>query len=310
MHHCKHTREKINDLDFNHPDNHIYPSLLDDLTSCQSCKDYYFSVKEALSAFHQVELFAMPDEAYWHRYEAALRTKLIQDKAANVMSRTWLRPSWMIPATLALMILVAGAWWGLRERPEVKIAAGKKDVVETISPLVNLAATDQSRPSPNRRKREPVKPAKPRKDDARPPGKKPYSLFDPVPFAEAAINTPDLSPLQLARHFEKAQLVLRSFRNTPASDDATFDLGYEKSRARLLLRENIKFRLIAEAKSDLATEDVLSNLELLLLDLANLSERPTADEIQPIKERMQKKEIVAALQIYTTSFASLDVEAD
>ena len=310
MHYCHHTREKINDLDFNHPDKHLYPSLLADLQACPSCKDYYFSVKEALSAFHQVEQFVMPDGAYWQRYEAGLRTKLAQANTPEVISRTWLRPSWIIPATMALIVLVAGAWWGLREQAAAKIAARKNSTVEALVPTVNLASTNQSRPAPNRRKREPGKLAKPRKDEARPPGKKPYSLFDPVPFTEAAINTPDLSPLQLARHFEKAQLVLRSFRNTPASDDATFDLGYEKSRSRLLLRENIKLRLIAEAKNDLSMEDDLSNLEPLLLDLANLSERPTADEIQPIKERMQKKEIVAALQIYTTSFASLDVEAD
>jgi hypothetical protein len=44
---------------------------------------------------------------------------------------------------------------------------------------------------------------------------------------------------------------------------------------------------------------LLGSLEPFLLDIANLPDRPSNDDVRSIKERMHKKEIVAALQIYS-----------
>jgi hypothetical protein len=64
------------------------------------------------------------------------------------------------------------------------------------------------------------------------------------------------------------------------------------------LYETIVMRREAETRGDWPMEDVLSNLEPLLLDIANLPQRPTNDDVTPIRERMQKQEIVAKLQLY------------
>ena len=95
-------------------------------------------------------------------------------------------------------------------------------------------------------------------------------------------------------------MLLRAFRNAPPATNATFDLSYEKKRSRHLLYRNIVLRREAEMRGDWPLEEVLSSLEPLLLDIANLPARPTSDDVLPIKERMQKKEIVTKLQLYAT----------
>jgi hypothetical protein len=41
----------------------------------------------------------------------------------------------------------------------------------------------------------------------------------------------------------------------------------------------------------------LSMMEPYLLDIANLAEKPTSADVRTIKNRIQKEEVVAALQV-------------
>ena len=95
-------------------------------------------------------------------------------------------------------------------------------------------------------------------------------------------------------------MLLRSFRNAPLVNNATFDLSLEKKSSRHLLYRNIILRREAEMRGDWPLEEVLNSLEPLLIDIANLPARPTSEDVLPIKERMQKKEIVTKLQVYAT----------
>ena len=106
--------------------------------------------------------------------------------------------------------------------------------------------------------------------------------------------------IETARHIERAQLLLRSFRNTRDSGSQPEpDLSYEKQQSRGLLYKNILLRRDAEAKGNMPAEELLGSLEPFLLDIANLPDRPSNGDVRSIKERMQKKEIVSALQIYS-----------
>ncbi len=110
---------------------------------------------------------------------------------------------------------------------------------------------------------------------------------------------------ETARHLRKAQLLLRSFRNTDAAAaDAAVDVAYEKQLSRELLNDNRLYRRAAEGRRNLPVKEVLSSLEPFLLDIANLSEKPSPDERRQIKERMSEKEIVAELQVYSTRAAT------
>jgi hypothetical protein len=105
---------------------------------------------------------------------------------------------------------------------------------------------------------------------------------------------------EIARHAERAEVLLRSFRNVrlPANNRA-LDVSYEKENARKLLYQNIALRRDAATRGDEPATEVLNTLEPILLDIANLPNRAKARDVRSIEQRMEKKEIVATLQVRT-----------
>jgi|GEM_PF-522025 len=102
----------------------------------------------------------------------------------------------------------------------------------------------------------------------------------------------------VARHVERAQMLLRSFRNARSAEVSEAEVAYEKELSRRLLEENVTLRAGAEAAGDEAAGRVLEAIQPFLLDIANMREKPSRQEVRSIKERMRKTEIVAALQVY------------
>jgi hypothetical protein len=105
---------------------------------------------------------------------------------------------------------------------------------------------------------------------------------------------------EVARHAERAELLLRSFRNVrlPVSQ-RSLDVSYERANARKLLYQNIALRRDAKERGDQPTAEILNQLEPILLDIANLPEKARARDVRSIEQRMEKKEIVATLQVRT-----------
>jgi hypothetical protein len=101
------------------------------------------------------------------------------------------------------------------------------------------------------------------------------------------------------RHIEQAENLLRSVRNIHVSEDESeVDVSYEKSLSRRLLNENVVLRRDAEMSGKFPTKTLLSDLEPFLIDIANLPDRASPDDLRVIKERVQKTEIVADLRSY------------
>jgi anti-sigma factor RsiW len=119
--------------------------------------------------------------------------------------------------------------------------------------------------------------------------------------AEVAANdvdgpaAPAPSALSTARHAEQAQMLLRSFRNASATEAA--DLSYERERSQELLYRNIVLRREAARGGKANVEATLGQLETILLDIANLPEKPASEDVRSIKNRMERKNIVAMLQV-------------
>jgi hypothetical protein len=111
---------------------------------------------------------------------------------------------------------------------------------------------------------------------------------------------------EFARHIEKAQLLLRAFRNSAPSDDedGTVDISYEKQQSQQILHKNMLLRREAELKGDVPAGELLGSLEPLLLDIANLPDNAPEEDVRGIKDRIQREEIVAALQSYSTVMGS------
>lgn len=111
-------------------------------------------------------------------------------------------------------------------------------------------------------------------------------------------NTPEFD-VEIARHIEKSQMLLRSFKNGGLSEgDITFDLVYEKQMSKNLLNKNILLRHDAEDEGDEAAQTLLNRLEPILRDIANLKGNSYLEDARLIKERMRREEIIPALRLF------------
>jgi hypothetical protein len=118
----------------------------------------------------------------------------------------------------------------------------------------------------------------------------------------ALVNTSaqvlDPEQKEVARHVEQAQMLLRSIKNARAEGGDTVNVAYERQLSRKLLGDNVTLHLDAETRGDKETKQVLDRIEPYLLDIANLDDKASREEVRSIRERIDRKEIIAALQVY------------
>lgn len=109
----------------------------------------------------------------------------------------------------------------------------------------------------------------------------------------------NISEGEVKKQIEQAQILLRSFRNAAYTEgEPLFDLDFDRKQARSLLQNNVSLRRRAEIQDNFEVEEILGNLEPYLLDIANLRDDATANDMRAIKDRIRKQEIVASLQVY------------
>jgi hypothetical protein len=100
-------------------------------------------------------------------------------------------------------------------------------------------------------------------------------------------------------------LLLRSFRNVRLSTAGTSpELDYEKKLAQKLVYQNMILRREADASGDVQISSLLENLEPILLDIANLPDKARPSDVRTIKDRVERKNIVALLQVNSTALSS------
>jgi len=123
--------------------------------------------------------------------------------------------------------------------------------------------------------------------------------FDPLSdIATDERQFTDAAGANTARHVEQAQTVLRSFRNArPGAKGFNPDIAYEKQQSQKLLYRNIVLRREAASAGNLPVEMLLNSLEPILIDIANLPDHPARDDVRSIKARVEKKKLIAMLQL-------------
>ena len=156
---------------------------------------------------------------------------------------------------------------------------------------------EQPQPSPNKGNEETPRRQPPKKIVREP---KPGEQFAAVP---APIRSADAQTLT-AMHFEKSETLLLAFRNVRLNEPGTAtEVGYERKRARQLVYQNMILRREADASGDVQISSLLENLEPILIDIANLPDRPDENAVRVIRQRVERKNIVPLLRVNSTALA-------
>jgi hypothetical protein len=117
-------------------------------------------------------------------------------------------------------------------------------------------------------------------------------LFSDIAYSE-------IEDKDTADHIAQAQNLLRAIRNIHLGDNEDeIDVTYEKAMSRRLLGQNVVLRRDAETSGKFPVKTLLGDLEPFLIDIASLPDKTTPSELRAIKDRVQRTEIVAALQSY------------
>ena len=158
-----------------------------------------------------------------------------------------------------------------------------------------------SKPAPPK----PSTPATPRRTTPRDPdnfAKNGIKLRGEGSSVNEAVRATDMQALT-AVHLEKSELLLRAFRNIRTGETESAEIAYERKQAQQLIVRNMLLRREADTAGDVQVSSLLENLEPILLDIANLPDEVTADDIRVINERVERKNIVALLQVNSTVLA-------
>jgi hypothetical protein len=317
MHDCVKTRELLVDLVFDELEPESRRRALLELEGCPDCLAQYQSLAEALRVFDQVAEIAMPEESYWAGYETRLRERLRAERPSWTRRLAdWvggfglltIRP-FPVAVGLALVFLAIG-WWTWQRRQAVGPSPRGPDVAtETPTPQPKVEPHDKviaktPKPGEISKRRKPDQPTAAKSNGKAPSVRREGrggKMFEDVVVSrgsDQSLIAASLFTPETIRHFEKAQLMLRSFRNASAAKRlAATDLAYERQLSRRLLYQNILLRRDAEMKGDLPAEEALGSLEPFLIDIANLPDKPSPGELGGIRERLQRKELIASLQI-------------
>jgi hypothetical protein len=183
------------------------------------------------------------------------------------------------------------------QRPSLEVA---RHVPAAAAPSPTPAPTvEPAKPeNPEKETEAPRRQQAPRKPLVREP--KPGEQFAAVPQPVRSADAQTMTAI----HFEKAETLLRAFRNVRLNEPGSAtEVGYERKRARQLVYQNMMLRREADAAGDVQVASLLENLEPILLDIANLPDKPDDDAVRVIRERVERKNIVALLQVNSNALA-------
>lgn len=279
------------------------------LITCAGCSKEFaqLTAEQEIFARYDRELEITP--AMWNAVQArtALQNRTVVSPEKSNPLR-WLTGLLTIPrfgfafsGALALLIaaVVIGVMY-LRTQPQPK--ATGNEVATTQGPLPPPPIYNAAPGSPTTGAPNDVGPTKYVAEVKRPVRSNPAILNTWAPADQNDVlftDASDIEDKETAEHVQQAQNLLKSIRNLQLGDsDDEIDVSYEKTTSRRLLNENVVLRRDAEMAGKFPAKTLLSSLEPFLLDIANLPDKTTPGELRQIKDRVQKTEIVAALQSY------------
>jgi len=295
------------------------------VSGCSECSEILEDLRYEQDVIFAAANVPEPSPEFWQRVQAGIDSEklnkskpLIRGFSARIGSflPSILSPAFEPPfALLVLSIVPAPVLIKRNERsslppPQAVLSVKEQDVAVAVplpanSPVLPVEQKgripDSTIQSPsgavsaeaNSRRESHRRPLKPRILPSDPDAATVQRQQAEVVFQPASFGSDDP---ETSRHIERVQLLMRSFRNSQLLDNKS-ELAFEKMLARDLLNQNIFLRRASELSGDLTTVELLNSVEPLLLDIANLDQRPSKGDVSLIKNRIKKEDVVAALQI-------------
>jgi len=228
-----------------------------------------------------------------------------------------LRWSFGTPAVAFATLVIAAAIIGLlfyqnynkNERNQQQVAQQTQSPAPAPSGSVEQSKQQQPQATPDPAREQQPAPNKGNEETPRrqPPKKivrepKPGEQFAVAPVP-APIRPAD-SQTMTAMHFEKSETLLLAFRNVRLNESGTAkEVDYERKRAKQLVLQNMMLRREADAAGDVQLSSLLESLEPILIDIANLPDRPDENAVRTIRQRVERKNIVPLLRVNSTALA-------
>jgi negative regulator of sigma E activity len=235
----------------------------------------------------------------------ALKKILATPRRAPARGFAW---SFGTSAVAFATLLVVAAIIGLLMYKSSNTGTNDKHLAVQQTPTpVPSASVQQPEPSPAPNKgneetapRRSPSPA-PKKQLVREP--KPGEQFAAIPSTSDPVRSADAQTMT-ALHFEKSETLLVAFRNVRMNEPgAAAEVAYERKRAQQLVLQNMMLRREADASGDIQISSLLENLEPILIDIANLPDKPDKDAVRIIRQRVERKNIVPLLRVNSTALA-------
>ena len=201
-------------------------------------------------------------------------------------------------ATLLLVAAIIGllAYQNSRQREPKEVA-----VVQTPSPAPMASVEPPKQPEAKESPEPQPSPNKGNEEKSPRPAKRPI-VREPKPGEQfAAIPEPVRSAdaeTMTAMHFETSERLLLAFKNVRVDE-----VSYERNRAKQLVFQNMLLKREADAAGDAQISSLLENLQPILIDIANLPDKPDENAVRAIRERVERKNIVGLLRVNSTALA-------
>jgi len=235
----------------------------------------------------------------------ALKQILSTERRVPVLGLQW---NFATQAIAFVVLLIAGAVLSLSLFPSsdkspkstLRAELHKPSPLPTASVEPTASPAESPKPSPNKEVKENPRPAPS-------PAKRP-PVREPKPGEQFAVIPETVRPADVqtmtAMHLDKSETLLVGFRNVRLNEPGSAEeIAYDRKRAQQLVYQNMMLRREADASGDVQTESLLESLEPILLDIANLPDKPDKDAVRVIRERVERKNIVPLLRVNSMALA-------
>ncbi len=317
MHRCYKSKQKLVDLVFGELTADKKLEFLMELGGCAYCRQIYRSGTDLLQAFTVVNQRDIPDEAYWKAYNERLvkrlnrvshpkmRQRIAGQQGGISPQKFWLllppNPRMILPILMFICALTVPIFiykYGDRATKLEKPELIKPDVASDNHEVKEGGNNHQQKVVSGKRQRilnlgdfgerRDLFVSNTRQDRSR--------------LKETAANR-ELND-HIREYMEASQLLLRTFRNMTIEEDGSYpNISFERRYARRLLNSGRILKHNLPVHNGVTLEDILIDLELCLLDIANLPENPSSEEVNLLIAELRKKGAVALLQPYLASRA-------